>query len=1041
MSLDSLTRSDLTYNPKQAHPFALSKRAACSENEDILPTKDRPLIILTLHAAHTNDDDDDVPPEVAGGEELDAAIALVRRRAVRADDDDNDLSPGRDGDGQLDAAIALIRRRAVRADDDDDDLSPGRDGDGQLDAAIALIRMRVARTGDDDDDMRPKTSHEDQLDAAIALVRKRTARVDDDDDDVCPTSGSADQLDAALAFIRRRAAHTNDDDDDVSPTGDDDGQLAYLTLRANPASRRVSTIPEDVDDVAPTCDGDGELVSPSVLAKRAARVEDDDDDISPIAIGHGEIMAAPLRRGRGVKSGSVTPDLDDSMGAQYAENERRLRQAQAKLKEAEERLEKSKLALMLCEADERSMGVLLCESTVTNRRKDPQASSPAAEALRAERLMSARQHLVTEQARRQMASFVAKTRLDAATSHLCEANLEIVAATQAEKEAADASAQAWAQVHLARVRKSTERQRSEAVARAAQQRKEEEARLAQARARMEEASAHLQYVSIELKLCKTDERMLDRLIAKGTTESERMESERTSSAMSDGDCELISPRASRVSRLLPSVRPGSGSKSDSVAADLDGEISFCADDTEGDIESFGRDGAKEGSKRTAATKEMRSERLARAQERLSAERARRKIALAKTETQRDTAAAKARLEAAATRLVEAEAEAAAAAQEEKEAADASASAWSKVHMERVRSSPRSTAASRAEEEVHAARERAQEEERLKLARAKLKGAQKRLRHTEKELALCKIEELALEAEMKAFRALDGNEPASSSHQCSPSVSSEEVVVNIGSSRGEIDSDSSDKPDPEVDPVLCLEREASHLRAKEAKEAKRKERLQRARARLGADHARRQKAQAETNARVEAKARDRASELGWSPVALRSPTEIVSGLGPVQRENSPITRTSTPGLTTSSRSTVSPLHPLPIVRRDGDVWSLEEAQSAPSNKTVSSSPLALMAQRSTLKPRSTLPRMGSIGGSRRRAAVVPSVVSCTHEPSNQSSLSLSEPSNQRADSSGQTKITPASALAAQRWLATALDQASSLRTSEGEIDEADTKNME
>ena len=281
--------------------------------------------------------------------------------------------------------------------------------------------------------------------------------------------------------------------------------------------------------------------------------------------------------------------------------------------------------------------------------------------------------------------------------------------------------------------------------------------------------------------------------------------------------------------------------------------------------------------------------------------------------------------------------------------------------------------------------------------------------------------------MKAFRALDGNEPASSSHQCSPSVSSEEVVVNIGSSRGEIDSDSSDKPDPEVDPVLCLEREASHLRAKEAKEAKRKERLQRARARLGADHARRQKAQAETNARVEAKARDRASELGWSPVALRSPTEIVSGLGPVQRENSPITRTSTPGLTTSSRSTVSPLHPLPIVRRDGDVWSLEEAQSAPSNKTVSSSPLALMAQRSTLKPRSTLPRMGSIGGSRRRAAVVPSVVSCTHET----------PDRQAGSESGRTVIIPDSALAAQRWLSNAVaQQLSSRRESErGEDDDA------
>ena len=1007
----------MTYNSKQAHPFALSKRAARSENEDISPTKDRPLIILTLHEAHTNDDDDDVPPEGAGGKELDAAIALVRRRALHADDDDDDVSPRRDGDGQLDAAIALIRRRAVRADDDDDDVSPGRDGDGQLDAAIDLICMRAARTGDDDDDVCPKTSHDYQLDAAIALVRKRTARVDDDDDDVCPTSGGSDQLDAALASIRRRAAHTNDDDDDVSPTGDDDAQLVYLTLRANPASRRASMIPEDVDDVAPTCDGDGELVSPSVLAKRAARVGDDDDDISPTKGGNGEIMVAPLRRRRGRKSGSVTPDLDDSMGAQYTENEERLRQAQTTLKEAEERLEKSELALMLCEADERSMDLLLCGSTGTNRRKGPQATSPAAEALTAQRLLRARQHLVTEQARRQMASVVAKTRLDAAIARLGEANLEIVAATQAEKQAADASAQAWAQVHLARVRKSKVRQRAEAEARAAQQQREEKARLAQARARMEEAEAQVLMTHVELKLCEKDERVLDNLISKGTTESERIESERsTSSATSDGDCELMSPRASRVSRVSLLVRRGCDSKSGSVAADVDDEISFSADDTEAGIESFGRDGAKEGSKRTAATEAMRSERLARARERLSAERARRKIALVKTETQRDaaSAAAKARLEAAAARLVDAEAEAAAAEQEEKEAADASASAWSQVHMERVRSSSRSTAASRAEEEANAARERAQEEERLKLARAKLKGAQERLRQTEKELALCKIEELALDAEEKAFRALDSNELASSPQHGSPTVSSEEIVVKIGSSSGGIDSDYPDKPDPEVDPVRCIEREASDLRAKEAKEAKRKERLQRARGRLGAERARR----VETNARLEAKARDRASELGRSPVALRSPTEIVSGLGPVQRENSPITRTSTPGSRMSSVSTGSPLHPPPIVRRDGDVWSPGEAQSAPPNTTVSSSPLELMAQRSTLKPRSTLPRMGSIGGSRRRVAVVPSIVSCTHEP----------------DSSGQTKITPGSALAAQRWLATALEQASSLRMSEGENDD-------
>ena len=912
---------------------------------------------------------------------------------------------------ELDAAIALVQRRAARADagPDDDDMSSARGDNSQIDAAVSLIRKRAARTGRDNV---CSTSPDDgQFNAAIALIRKRTARVDDDDDDVCPTSSSAGQLEAALAFICRRAARTNDDDDDVSPTGDDDGQLVYLTLRANPGSRLVSIIPEvDKDDLAPTCNGDGQLaVSSGVLAKRAARVEDDDDDIPPRTDGDGEIMSTPVRRGRGNKSGLVAQDLDDSMGAEYAANEERLRQAQAKLQEAEERLERAQLELMLCEADDRSLSVLLCESTGPSRSKRPQATGPAAEALRAERLLRARQHLSAEQERRQMATVVAKARHEAATARLAETDMEVVAATQAEKEAADASAQAWAQLHLARVRKSKIRQRAEAEALAAQQRKEEEARLAQARERMEEAQAHLLARRVELKLCESDERVLERLLSTGTTESERIEPEASSSAITDsGEGELMLPRASRVSRVSPIVRQGCGSKSGSVAPDVDDEISLSADETEAGIESSGRSGAKDGSKRSAASEAMRSERLARARERLGAERARRKIALAKTETQREaaSAAAKARLEAAAARLVEAEAEAAAAAQEEKEAADASASAWSQVHIERVRSFPRGTAASRAEEEKRAARERAQEEERLQLARAKLKEAQERLRRTEKELALCKTEEIALrEAEDKAFRALDGTSNASPRQQGSPFVTSEEIVVQLGSSHGEIASPG--KAGPEVDPVLRLEMEArSRTEAKEAKAAKREERLQRARGRLGAERARREKAEAETNAVVEANARGGASELGWSPVALRSPTQIVSGLDPVQRR--------------TSLSTISPLRPPgTMMRENGDIWSPEEAQAASSDTAISTSP------RPTLKPRSKRPlkMMGSVGGSRRRVAVVPSLVSCTHET----------PDRQ----AGRTVIIPDSALAAQRWLSNAVaQQLSSRRESErGEDDDA------
>ena len=267
------------------------------------------------------------------------------------------------------------------------------------------LRKRVARTEDDDDDVSPSTNDRPLIVLKLR-ASKRAAHTNDDDDDVSPTSGGDGELDAALAFTRRRAARTNDDDDDVSPTIDDDGQLVTLSLVARP-----NTSPEDDDDVSPTCGGDGQLeASPTSLRKRAARVDDDDDDISPTSGGDGEIMAAPVRRGRGNKS--VASDLDDSMGAKYKESEARLRQALAKLQETEERLKQSELELMLCEADERSLGVLLSESTESSRRQGPHPACPASEALRAERLLRARQHLGTEQARRQMASAVAKARFE-----------------------------------------------------------------------------------------------------------------------------------------------------------------------------------------------------------------------------------------------------------------------------------------------------------------------------------------------------------------------------------------------------------------------------------------------------------------------------------------------------------------------------------------------------------------------------------------------------------------------------------------------------
>ena len=551
---------------------------------------------------------------------------------------------------------------------------------------------------------------------------------------------------------------------------------------------------------------------------------------------------------------------------------------------------------------------------------------------------------------------------------------------------------------------------------------------------MEEAQAHLQHLELELKLCESDERALDRLLSQGSTESERRESE---PSMGDGEGGVMTPSSS--------VRRGGGSRSGSVAADVDDEmqVQICldVDDTGAGVESSGRGEAKEGSNRTASTEAMRSERLARARGRLGAEKARREAALAQTEAELEaaSAAARARLEAAAAQLIEAEVEAAAAAQEEKEAADASASAWSQVHMERVRSaSPRGTAEQRAEEETRAARERAQEEMRLQQARAKLKGAQERLQQTERELTLCKAEETELrKAEERALRALDGTEPQPPCQQESSSVISEEILLELASSRGEIDIP--DEAGPAVDPVLRLEMEArSHLEAKEAKEAKREERLRRARGRLGAERRRREKAEVEAQAQLDARARDGASKLGWSPVALRSPTEIISGLSPVQRRDPPGRPRST-SRPTSSPSTGSPPHQTPMVRKDGEVWAAGEAQAASPERIISTSLSTLAAQRWLSnaiqphpdKPRSTMSLMGSAGGSRRRVAVVPSFASCTHEPPDRQGLVAS-----RILPVDETLRIPDSSLAAQRWLSTAILEQRESELREGREDRED-----
>ena len=606
------------------------------------------------------------------------------------------------------------RKAAERVNDDDDDIPPEGAGDGELDAAIALVHRRAARTDGDDDDVSPTRDDDGQLEAAIALICKRIARVDDDDDDFCLRSGSDGQLDAALAFVRRRAARTIDDDDDISPTSDGDGEILaaslcrgrgnrsgsvapdlYGNMGANymenderrrqapvgPIRKRAALIDGDDDDVPPSSGTDAQLdAAIALIRKRAARVDDDDDDVQPTSGGCGEVMAAPVRRGRGNKSAPV--DVNDSINAsidpmdalfqvhlqrvrnsaasgpgtaeqraqasaraarQRAEEEARLQQAQANVSVLQEQMKQAELKLALCEADERALDGLL--SRTSRRKSTRQSTRPAvhSDADRvAERLLRARKNLSNEQARRQEALAVARTRMEAAAVQLIEVEAEAVAATQAEKEAADASANAWAQVHLARVRKSKARRHAEMDAHAARQAEEVEVYTQQAQARLDEAKKRLAQSEVELALCEADERALDTLFSEvmeadslvrrlsESTESEHNATERLDASEPDDNDENDAPPTA-----CGDAAPGRGKRSTSVAAGQDQDNDMSPN-------------AGIASKATEASSgvirfpsRQRSERLARARERvrgrLGAERAQREAALAQAGRSRSKA--------------------------------------------------------------------------------------------------------------------------------------------------------------------------------------------------------------------------------------------------------------------------------------------------------------------------------------------------------------------------------------------------------------------
>ena len=647
---------------------------------------DAALAFVRRRAARTNDDDDDISPTSGGDGEIMAAalcrgrgnksgsvapdlydnmgasymenngrrrkapVGLIRKRAALIDDDDDDVPPTRDNDAQLDAAIALIRKRAALIDDDDDDVPPTRDTDGQLDAAIALIRKRAARVDDDDDDVPPSSGTDGQLNAAIALIRERANRIKDNDDDGAPASGEA--LDAAIALIRKRAARIDEDDDDVPPTSDSDAQLdAAIAL----------------------------------IRKRAARVDDDDDDVQPTSGGCGEVMAAPVRRGRGNKSAPV--DVNDSIHAsidpmdalfqvhlqrvrnsaapgpgtaeqraharacvarQRAEEEARLQKAQANVTVLQEQMKQAELKLALCEADERALDGLLSGSSrqstrqstrQSNRQSTRQSTRPtvlSADRV-AERLLRARKHLSNEQARRQEALAVARTRMEAAAVQLIEVEAEAVAATQAEKEAADASANAWAEVHLARVRKNKARRHAEVDALAARQAEDVELYTRQAQARLDEAKKRLAQSEVELALCEADERALDTLLSEvmesdslvrrlsESTESEHKAPERLDASKSDENDENDASLS-----VCGNAAPRRGKRPTSVAADQDQDNDTSPSAGIASVRQMiiSNDKATEASSGVIRfASRQRSERLARARERargrLGAERAQR----------------------------------------------------------------------------------------------------------------------------------------------------------------------------------------------------------------------------------------------------------------------------------------------------------------------------------------------------------------------------------------------------------------------------------
>ena len=793
---------------------------------------------------------------------------------------------------------------------------------------------------------------------------------------------------ASPATPRRPAALIADDDDD-------DNGRELITPKT--LTKRATYAYDDDDDVCPASGGDIQsMVSPVRHHQRALPVDDDDDDVCPARCAEREavdasaealvlVELARVRNSAAPGAGTVAQraEAEARVKRQRENDEARLTQAQAGLQEAQERLQKAELELAMCEADERAMDAALSESMPPSQQGSvlPPGMHHSSSGKPCQALLRARSHLGAEKARRQTASAEAMGRLkaaavhlDLATAQLSKADTEVIETAQAERELANASANAWAQVHLARVREGKQRQRVEAEARSSKQRSEEEARQQQARARMEEAQERLRQSELELAMCEVDEKALDTLML-ALSESNPTVSEPISTnvqASSDG-AEVMTPPASKG----PSTLVLSPYGSSSATADVDDELSLDADELSND----GRNVAK---------------RVADARRRLATEQARREAALAQTETQREAAleAARARLQTATAQLAEIAAEATVAAQEEMEAEESAMRAWSQVHV--VHEGMTGTAAQRAAVEASAARERAEEETRLRKAKAKVAEVQKRMRQTERKLALCKAEEKALNEPVIASekpQSTRSSQQQKSSHPVTkslPSVAEGEIVVKIDTidriSTSSL-SETTAQHAPEPEPGRIATRS-------EANQAKKMERLQRARRQLDAERARgREAALANLRARHEDAPAASLARMDTSTAQLADPE--VEATAAAQADTGAVEVSESAGV---MGNTASPSAPLARASDGGPQPGRESVWRQSRVAVAAPSHLAKGALRAP-SPLSLVPR--------RRVVVDPSSAPCTQQP---------------PDRRGSAHWKFPAQFQAQQWLSTALSQA-------------------